>query len=617
MRPSQALRVLENLGNSFQGTLQRKRVSLSANDSQTVLEVYQQWLLLMIDLDYLNPDGDDFDRRLRRLWQDITKVDVYDLNVAMAGCLHCCYTQSRRGFKALTRVISPHLYNLIKESVEHAFDSSNVYAMKDLVQLFAYTSRLSLRDIDLTHEMLEDYMKVEDNMPQNFPSHLTFALNNVIKRWFGSSEPDDIRPQHGPGGVAGHGRASLEVKYKDLTTDARLQYVFGDAWWSPGLIRSSLDRISQTIFVPKSFKSFRTISMEPTTLQYLQQGVWKAIDRTVIHDRYLRNRIGFHDQERNRKLAQKGSIDTSYATIDLSAASDSVSYKLVKEVFRGTWLYKYLIALRSDRTLLPDGRVVALKKFAPMGSSLCFPVETILFAAICEFVTREHGVNGRYSVFGDDIIVPTQCVSDVMLVLETLGFSVNRSKSFYQEDIYFRESCGGEYFYGFDVTPMRISRQYMANDQLVRLTKLIELSNNAYKKGFKYLRAFFINKLRIEGYVALFSSTEMLADNYSNYHTERKWNSRLQRIDALVSTPTAKCEEADVSKQDEDIRYRHWLESTNGRTSLGDGFKSVICRTTVSYKVGWRMKPYERDDQAFIDFWLAKDGVLGLHPELV
>jgi hypothetical protein len=492
---------------------------------------------------------------------------------------------------------------LIKDDLEQV-SQGDVYSARRLIQLFSYTSRLSLNDIDLTQQMLDDYMEVEENMTSDYPDHLIRRLNKVIRRWMTPFVPDELRAQHGPGGVAGHGRASVETKYKDLATDNRLEYAYGDPVWSPGPIRSTLDRISQTIFVAKSYKTFRTISMEPTTLQYFQQGVWKAIDLQVLRSRYLRNRIGFHDQTRNQLLAREGSIDRNFATIDLSAASDSVSYELAKKLFRGTWLLRYIVTLRSTKTLLPDGRVVELKKFAPMGSALCFPIETIIFASICEVVTREHRVSGEYSVFGDDIIVPTQCVDKTIHILETLGFRVNRDKSFYRSDCWFRESCGAEYCDGFDVTPMRISRKYASREQLIRLAKLIQLANNAYAKGFLNLRQFFLKKLREANYVALFSPTEVNADNYTNYHTLRDWNSDLQRIEAKVSTLSSRFKKKDLNRQDESIRYRHWMESTNGRNSLGDGFQSVICRPTVSVQSTWRPKPFEPQDQGYIDYCL-------------
>jgi hypothetical protein len=344
--------------------------------------------------------------------------------------------------------------------------------------------------------------------------------------------------------------------------------------------------------------------MEPSTLQYCQQGVWREIDRVVSEDRYLRNHIGFHDQERNQRKAKEGSLNRDYATIDLSAASDSVSYYLVKKLFRGTKLLRYLVTCRSTRTLLPDGRLIDLQKFAPMGSSLCFPIQTMIFAAICQFVTREHGRTKDYSVFGDDIIVPTECVEDVMLILETLGFRVNREKSFYHATCWFRESCGGEYCDGFDVTPMRVSRKYNSVERDERLTGLIDSANRAYDKGFRNLRAFFLRKLRTSKFVPLFGPVALKGDNYTNYHALRHWNEDFQRIEVKASCLMPKYK----GIPDESIRYRHWLETTVDRTSIGDGFCSETRRSTVLLQNHWFEKPYEEPDQPFIDYFIQRLG---------
>jgi hypothetical protein len=613
MRPRQAILVLENLRSNFSGPLHRKGVELSSDDTQTTLDVYQQWILLMMDLGYLHPET--LLRDAQRLLTDMVSNDVLELNNAFAELLHLVRIKEIKGFKALCRRISGHLYHLIKVDVS-AMSSGDVYSAGRLVNLFSYTGRLTLNDIDLTQQCLQDYVRIEDEMSSSVPSHLVHYLNKYIRKWMKSFDPSRIQPQHGPGGVAGHGRCSYQVKYKDLTYDEMLTYAFGAPNWSEGPVRSSLDRISQTIFVPKSYKTFRTISMESSTLQYLQQGVWKEIDRLVAGDGYLKARIGFHDQDRNQLLAKEGSISRNYATIDLSAASDSVSYSLVKKLFRGTKLLRYLVTTRSSRTLLPDGRLIDLKKFAPMGSALCFPIETIIFASICEFVTQEHGVFGKYSVFGDDIIVPTQCVEDLMLILETLGFTPNRSKSFYKADCWFRESCGAEYCDGFDVTPMRVSRKYKSRERLVHQAGLIEMSNTAYSKGFRYLRYFFLQKLRKSGWEALFSPTELLGDSYTNYHLQRRWNSSLQKIEARATALVAKT----IEVEDESLRLRHWFESTQSRvrvkttrnrkwnhkkpTSFDEGFSASVGKMTVLTQNCWRTKPYECHDQAFIDYHL-------------
>ncbi|DAD52703.1 TPA_asm: RNA-directed RNA polymerase [ssRNA phage SRR7976310_3] len=598
MRPCHAFHAVETLRNSFSVTLRRKGVVLTDNDSATVLDVYQQLVALMIDLDYLHPET--LKRDARRLWADMVQADVFDLNSAFAECLQCVRMQDFRGFKGLCSRISSHLYPMVKRDKELAREG-DVIAAGRLIQLFSYTSRLSLNDIDLTQQLLESYLENEEAIPQEYPDEILQRLNRIIRRWIGPFCPGEIHPYHGPGGIAEHGRCALEAKYNCLATDQRLEYAFGNPWWLSGNPSQHLNRTSRTVFVPKSYKTFRTISMEPTTLQYFQQGVWRQVESLVDSNQYLRNHIGFREQERNRKLAQEGSINRNYATIDLSAASDSVGYELVKRLFRGTWLSRYIVATRSTHTLLPDGRVIELKKFAPMGSALCFPIETIVFASICEYVTRAHRFAGKYSVFGDDIIVPTPCVEETIDILQRLGFHVNHDKSYYQPTCWFRESCGGEYVDGFDVTPMKVSRKYASREQDVRFDKLIALSNTAYLKGYRHLRYFFLMKIRRSYGKVLFSPQCLLADSYSNYHAKKRWNPNLQRIEVRVDTLISKYTKDNKASQDESIRYRHWLESTSERSTLGDGYESVICRPTVVTKRTWMPKPYELSDQEFID----------------
>lgn len=602
MRPYQAFHALEILRNSFSVPLRRKGVVLSHNDNQTVLDVYQQWLLLLLDLGYLHPET--LYRDARRLWTDLIHNDVLSTNSCFAECLQSVRLQDFKGFKGLCSGVSTHLFALLRSDSELCA-AGDVFAAKRLMQAFAYTSRLSLNDIDLTQQLLDSYLAVEEAIPEQFDESLVRPLNEIIRGWIGKFLPYPIRPHHGPGGIAEHGRCSLEEKYKLLNTDLRLNYAFGEPLWLSGSHATQQGRVSRTIFVPKSYKTFRTISMEPATLQYFQQGVWGVIDRLVSASPYLRNHIDFHDETRNMRYAQIGSYHRSYATIDLSAASDSVSYSLVKKLFRGTWLLRYLVATRSTETLLPDGRIIKLRKFAPMGSALCFPVETIIFASICEYVAREHRVTGRYSVFGDDIIVPTICVEDTIRILEQLGFVVNHDKSFVSRSCWFRESCGGEFVNGSDVTPMRVSRKYASREDDVRLTGLISSANNAYLRQYRNLRYFFLRKLRAAGYTPLFSPTSLLSDNYTNYHTKRRWNIDLQRVEVRASALSSRTVSCNITPLGEEIRLRHWFESTLDRYSIGDGFESVISKSMVQLRDTWQMKPFEGADQPFIDSMLG------------
>lgn len=208
----------------------------------------------------------------------------------------------------------------------------------------------------------------------------------------------------------------------------------------------------------------RVISKEPVTLMWLQQGFKEQLYHYFRCQPFLKKVINLQDQSLSSSMARHGSFDGSYATIDLSAASDSVSLELVSRIFSGTSLLVPLIETRSTSTCYKakNGEVVAswkLRKFAPMGSALCFPVECIVFAAICEAARRRVGSRKLFRVYGDDLVVPTEYAEVVCDYLAACHFKVNERKSFIHSSEYmFREACGGEFFNGKEVTPVRLSR---------------------------------------------------------------------------------------------------------------------------------------------------------------
>lgn len=291
-------------------------------------------------------------------------------------------------------------------------------------------------------------------------------------------------------------------------------------------------------------------------------------------------------------MARIGSISRSYATIDLSSASDSVGYELVKKVFRGTWLLRYLVATRSRETILPDGTTIAVKKFAPMGSSLCFPVMTIIFAAVCDHVTRVNRVTGDYTVYGDDIIVPSNCADSVIRLLTVLGFVVNSDKTFKSQDVWYRESCGKEYCDGFDVTPIRVSRKYRSCNDDVDFPSLIAKANEAFRYGYRNLRYCYLSKLFNLVPLPFFSPSSLESDNYTNYHTKTRWNDQFQRTEYLVNQVIT---EQDRSyRQNEAIRYHHWLQECHHRKGeIQDAFVSNVGRTRLL--LGKRYRAYYGD----------------------
>lgn len=217
--------------------------------------------------------------------------------------------------------------------------------------------------------------------------------------------------------------------------------------------RASGNRLS---IVPKNAKTDRVIAVEPRWNIFFQKGVGQVLRRAL-----RRANIHLESQpETNRKLARIGSIDGSYATIDLKSASDSIPLMLVKELLPPEW-FEVLDRLRSHYTNI-DGIDSFNEKFSSMGNGFTFELETLIFYA----VTSRHDVGA--SVFGDDIVCLANASRDTILDLESLSFRVNREKTFI--DGPFRESCGHDYLNGRLITPLYIKR--ISNEQ-----ELLQLAN--------------------------------------------------------------------------------------------------------------------------------------------
>lgn len=202
---------------------------------------------------------------------------------------------------------------------------------------------------------------------------------------------------------------------------------------------------NKVVTVPKNAKTDRTIAAEPTGNSFLQQGVGRFIRR-----RLRSVGIDLDNQSTNQVWASLAH-DLGLATLDLSAASDTIAKELVSWLLPIDW-FIYLDRIRSHFGLLPDGSRVRYQKFSSMGNAFTFELETLIFWALCRSVVDEEIGRGIVSAYGDDLIVPQTCAQAVVEVLEFCGFSTNVDKS-YTSGRFF-ESCGKHYFDGFDVTPV-------------------------------------------------------------------------------------------------------------------------------------------------------------------
>ena len=202
------------------------------------------------------------------------------------------------------------------------------------------------------------------------------------------------------------------------------------------------------LFVPKTTLTRRSIAVEPLLNNWLQTSVDTAMRRRLAA-------IGndLHDQDRNKRMAWEGSFDVEdgFCTIDLSSASDSISIELVRALLPDDWFY-LLSRLRSP-SYSYSGSVNRYEKFCSMGNGFCFPLQTLLFLAMCSACEGGH-VSKDFRVYGDDIIVRKSIFPAVTDLLIRCGFQLNKKKTF--SSGCFRESCGGDYWQGVDVRPAEL-----------------------------------------------------------------------------------------------------------------------------------------------------------------
>lgn len=197
-------------------------------------------------------------------------------------------------------------------------------------------------------------------------------------------------------------------------------------------------------FVPKDAKTDRCVAVEPSINSYLQRAVGKA-----LRTRLRRWGVDLTSQEKNRTLARIGSIDGSFATIDLSMASDTISSKVIPYLISDESWVSLLRLLRTPywKGSGPlEGQSGRYHKWSSMGNGYTFELETLIFSACVRSVVRR---GDQWAVYGDDIVVPTYAVQELATLLDHLGFVLNSSKTFTTGP--FRESCGEDYFLGVAV----------------------------------------------------------------------------------------------------------------------------------------------------------------------
>nr|UJQ85025.1 MAG: hypothetical protein 3 [Leviviridae sp.] len=217
---------------------------------------------------------------------------------------------------------------------------------------------------------------------------------------------------------------------------------------TPEITTTSLEDVSVPVqimdgrltFVAKNALTHRAIVTEPPL-----NGVYQLALGDYIAKRLAKFGVDLSDQTRNQRLAKEGSLTGALATLDLSSASDTIAIEVVYHLLPVDWALALSVGRSSH--ILYKGERFNLEKFSSMGNGYTFALESLIFWALASSCSE----SGEVSVYGDDIIVPTTSVALLTEVLTACGFLLNARKSYSHGP--FRESCGADWYRGFDIRP--------------------------------------------------------------------------------------------------------------------------------------------------------------------
>jgi hypothetical protein len=352
-------------------------------------------------------------------------------------------------------------------------------------------------DVTSFHKALADLANELDTRPVNYDCIKQPAARRIVRRarlrlqrLFSSFDHRDIYPRHGPGAVSTRERLWSKYHWTSISPRIIESYPLDEYFYaSLGHVCDSYKEFNSLSFrenhakvllVPKDSRGPRLISCEPLDFQWIQQGLGRAVVRHVERHPLTRYNVHFTDQQPNQFGALLGSSTGGYATLDLAEASDRVSVGLVRLLFPEP-LLTALLNCRSLATELPDGSILKLNKFAPMGSALCFPVLALTVWAILTAGAPDADTRRGILVYGDDVIVPTAHAANAMEQLEAFGLKVNRGKSCISG--FFRESCGMDAYKGENVTPVRIRTGWSSHRCPDTYTSYIAYANSFHARS--------------------------------------------------------------------------------------------------------------------------------------
>lgn len=487
------------------------------------------------------------------------------------------------GFKKLQKGTIPRLFSgmfceifdPVSGTLKDNPPSGIIKNLRQVLMFFKKIQMPSSTEITLEKKAVSEFFST-DEIAGNLildsrTDHLLGLVSSYVLNGLSSKDNQNTRDyKHGPGAVfeglssnqkwselveaiknddfdtEAHGYADFGAILSETDERARIDVPEGRICLKAGASRSSARLIS----VPKNSTSRRTITIEPTVNQFVQQGLNSRLRDEIVACPILGNSLALTDQSKNQILALEGSLYDNWATIDLKSASDLLTVKLVERVFdRHSQFFDYMMDCRSPYVEYENNRT-KLWKFAGMGNALTFPVQSVCFAIVCyAAIMDQEGTRPTYwnlkrasrhvRIYGDDIIIKAKYANQVVNWLTKVGLKVNDGKSFLTGN--FKESCGVDAFMGVDITPIYLKHlPDSTSTKPSAIKSLVETSNHLWMQGLYTASTVIKNEVeeRLGKSLPLVSRSSEALGWHSRLDamTPTRWNRSLHRLEtrALV-----------------------------------------------------------------------------------
>jgi hypothetical protein len=209
--------------------------------------------------------------------------------------------------------------------------------------------------------------------------------------------------------------------------------------------RRRAKKFNRLIFVPKNYKTPRSVAPEQAHNQIMQRAIRDQLE--ALMPKSMRAQLPCRDQTIMEEACARA-FNEFLTTTDFHAASDTFSLRAVIDCYPAV-VARDFDRYRPSHTVLPTGVVHTLEQASTMGTGdIWYMMAQFLLACMMVACDIELVAPKRRKLcfaFGDDCIHPDEMRDTFYMITAMFGFIINEDKSYSGEDR-FRESCGVEYW---------------------------------------------------------------------------------------------------------------------------------------------------------------------------